>query len=221
MREVGGSIPPGPHFVFTKCRKFGDFLQYVNFFIEIDFNGAEVRTLLGLLGKDQPTDDVHQFHLENIFTSLGDRDSAKTAFFAWLYGSKSSSVRKYAPSLEQFYEKDKILDLYWDGKNVYTPFGKNIQEVDEHHALNYIVQSTTAELTLLQALKIDYLLRNHGKSSFIAAIIHDSIIIDLSRDDAHLLPAVKNLMGSTKFGKFKINIEQGKSLGKMRKVSYG
>jgi hypothetical protein len=41
-----------------------------DYYIELDFNGAEVRTLLGLLGKEQPTGDVHDFHLNEIFTEI-------------------------------------------------------------------------------------------------------------------------------------------------------
>ena len=62
-----------------------------DYFLELDFNGAEVRTLLGLLGKDQPQGDVHNFHLNDIFTKINTRAQAKVAFFAWLYGSKTAA----------------------------------------------------------------------------------------------------------------------------------
>jgi hypothetical protein len=208
--------------ILTLKRDLRSIISPVNdVFVEMDFNGAEVRVLLGMLGTTQPTGDVHDFHRNSIFGTEVLRSEAKQFFFAWLYGSRSTKLQKFSKKLEQFYKKDKILDLYWDGESVHTPYGKVIQGVDEHHALNYIVQSTTAELTLLQALKINHLLENKAKSSFISAIIHDSIIVDLASEDAHLMPAVKKLMSSTKFGDFRINIEQGKSLGKMRKTNYG
>ena len=84
--------------------------------------------------------------------------------------------------------------------------------------MNYIVQSTTAELTLLQAMKIDYLLRTHAKKSKLCCIIHDAIVIDFSSQDEHLLPAIKSLMSSTKFGNFKINISSGNNLGNLREL---
>lgn len=187
-----------------------------DYFLELDFNGAEVRVMMGLLGMDQPTTDVHQFHKDQVFKGKASREEAKTAFFAWLYGSKSEETRVYAKTLEKFYNKDSILDQYWDGKKIYTPYRKEIDNVGEHHALNYIVQSTAAELTLLQAMKIDHLLRTRGSKSKITCIIHDAIVIDFSKEDEHLLGDVKKLMSSTKFGEFGINISSGNNLGSFK-----
>ena len=53
-----------------------------DYYLELDFNGAEVRTLLGLLGKEQPPGDVHDFHLHRVFTETQSREDAKVAFFA-------------------------------------------------------------------------------------------------------------------------------------------
>ena len=61
-----------------------------DYFLELDFNGAEVRTLLGMLGSPQPVNDVHDFHLTNVFNSLVSREQAKTLFFSWLYGSRQN-----------------------------------------------------------------------------------------------------------------------------------
>ena len=130
-----------------------------DYFVELDFNGAEVRVLMGILGMEQPPEDVHQFHKDAVFKGSTTREAVKTAFFAWLYGSKSAASSSEGEALRKFYDKEKILRQCWDGKNVRTPFGKEIGDVDEHHALNYIVQSAAADLTLLQAMKIDYLLR--------------------------------------------------------------
>ena len=35
-------------------------------FIELDFNAAEIRTLLALAGIDQPQDDIHKFNIEQV-----------------------------------------------------------------------------------------------------------------------------------------------------------
>ena len=100
-----------------------------------------------------------------------------------------------------------------------TPLKKHIPDVDEHHALNYIVQSTCAELTLLQALKIDYFLRSRKYRSRIAAIIHDSVIIDFCKDETHIIPEIFKLMSSTMFGTFGVNVSRGPNLGALRKES--
>jgi hypothetical protein len=192
-----------------------------DFFIELDFNGAEVRTLLGLLGKEQPDGDVHNYHLEHVFKTLTTREEAKVAFFAWLYGSSRSTNPEESKRLANFYQKQDLLKEYWSGASVRTCYSKTIQDVDEHHALNYIVQSTAAELTLKQALKIDYLLRTRSSGSEISFLIHDAIIIDMKKDDFYLLESLISLMQSTNFGNFKINIKKGSNLGSLKDLIRG
>jgi DNA polymerase I-like protein with 3'-5' exonuclease and polymerase domains len=212
-----GSFP-----ILTMSKEFRSAVKPQNdYFVELDFNGAEVRTLLGLLGKDQPPGDVHDFHLNEIFTKINTRDQAKVAFFAWLYGSKTAADQQEMTKLAQFYEKDRLLEEYWDGTTVRTPFKKEIPDTSEHHALNYLVQSTAAELTLKQALKIEFLLRNQSFGSHIAFLIHDAIVIDMKKEDDNLLKSMVALMASTNFGKFKVNIKRGKTLGSMKDIQLG
>ena len=191
-----------------------------DYFIEIDFNGAEVRTLLGLLDAPQPPQDVHQFHLDNVFNDITTRSEAKVAFFAWLYGSSKvdpAAKRK----LESFYDKTKLLDPHWDGSTVTTPYGKVIPNTSAHHALNYLVQSTAAELTLKQALKIDHLLTHHSTGSHLAFLIHDAVVLDLKKEDLNLLTTVVKMMSSTNFGEFQVNIKKGTTLGNLRDYKVG
>jgi hypothetical protein len=192
-----------------------------DYFIELDFNGAEVRTLLGLLNKEQPEGDVHDFHLNEIFTKINTREQAKVAFFAWLYGSKTAADRQEMAKLAEFYEKERLLKEYWDGNTVRTPFKKEIGDTSEHHALNYLVQSTAAELTLKQALKVEYLLRKQSQGSNIAFLIHDAIVIDMKKEDENLIKTMVALMGSTNFGKFMVNIKKGETLGSMKGFKFG
>tara|TARA_Y100000592_G_scaffold22853_1_gene35463 strand:+ start:8287 stop:9507 length:1221 start_codon:yes stop_codon:yes gene_type:complete len=192
-----------------------------DYFVELDYNGAEVRTLLGMLGSEQPLNDVHEFHLSNVFGGNVTREQSKILFFSWLYGSKKMSNSAEGVKLENFYDRIKILEKYYTNSTVTTPYGKVIKDVAPRLALNYLVQSTTAELTLKQALKIDYLLRNKGTGSRIAFLIHDAIVLDVKKDDKHLLPLVKKLMASTNFGKFMINTKIGYSLGSMMREKIG
>tara|TARA_R110002060_G_scaffold41873_4_gene53403 strand:+ start:57 stop:866 length:810 start_codon:yes stop_codon:yes gene_type:complete len=209
-----------PILTLNKCFRAA-ILPRNDFFVELDFNGAEVRTLLGLLGRPQPPDDVHTFHLNHIFKSLSDRDAAKVAFFAWLYGAKASASQEEARELGKFYDKESLLRKYWKDEVITTPFKKVIKGVSAHHALNYLVQSTAAELTLKQALKMDYLLRNSSTGSHLAFIIHDSVVLDMKKEDEHLLNSLVSLMQSTNFGIFKINASKGTTLGDMRTLHCG
>ena len=38
-----------------------------NIFVQFDLNGAEIRTLLALTSGDHPKEDVHEFHMKNIY----------------------------------------------------------------------------------------------------------------------------------------------------------
>ncbi len=204
--------------ILTLKKDYRDIVEPVNsVFYEFDFNGAEARVLLGLLGKEQPSQDVHDFHRAKIFGGLLTREQCKTAFFAWLYGARKLNQSQEGKKLREFYDKDSVVKKFWDGSTVKTPLGKIIPDVSEHHALNYIVQSTTAELTLLQAVKINHLLETQGSGSFLSCLIHDSVVVDLKEEDRHLIPKIQRLMGSTKFGNFSINTSAGKSLGRLRK----
>ena len=191
-----------------------------DYFLEIDFNGAEVRTLLGLMGKEQPENDIHEFHLSNIFKTLTTREEAKVAFFAWLYGSTATN-KEEVEELNKFYDKDLLLSKYWTDGTITTPYGKQINNVDAHHALNYLIQSTAADLALKQSLKVDHLLRKRGSGSHLSFLIHDSVVIDMKDSDSVLLPGLVELMSSTNFGRFQINLSKGSSLSNMRKLNYG
>ena len=123
--------------------------------------------------------------------------------------------------LAKYYKKDELLQKYWDGNTVRTPFKKEIRDTSEHHALNYLVQSTAAELTLKQAVKLEYLLRKQSHGSHIAFLIHDAVVIDMKKEDEHLLKSLVTLMSSTNFGNFMVNIKRGKTLGSMKDIQLG
>jgi hypothetical protein len=190
-------------------------------FVELDFNGAEVRVLLGMLGEQQPTQDVHSYHQKEVFMGECSRDQAKTSFFAWLYGSRAMLTSKEGKKLESFYDKRQLLDKHWVNQTITTPFHKVMKDVDEHHALNYLVQSTAADLALKQFLKVHYYLRSKMSASCIAYMIHDSIVLDMRSEDMKYLKEICYLMGSTNFGVFPLNMKQGKTLGNMREFKHG
>ncbi len=190
-------------------------------FVELDFNGAEVRVLLGMLGQRQPTQDVHSYHQEHVFSNGCSRTDAKTSFFAWLYGSRKMAVSDEGKKLETFYNKEDLLDRYWVDRTIVTPYHKVMEDVDKHHALNYLVQSTAADLALKQFLKVDYFLRTKKTSSCVAYMIHDSVILDMKHSDMKYLKEICYLMKSTNFGLFPLNMKYGKTLGNMLEFKNG
>ena len=202
--------------ILTLKKEHRSILKPTNdFFLELDFNGAEIRVLLGLLGLEQPQDDVHQWNIENVFDNELDRPSAKETFFAWLYGSHSPKLAKYVNRLNKNYDKDTLVNNHWDGEYIRTPFARDIKS-DQHHALNYLIQSTAADLALEQAVKIRDLIR--GRKTKIAFIIHDSVVLDFCSEDKELFNELGSLMGDTRFGKFLVSANIGKNFADLKEA---
>ena len=180
-----------------------------DFLLDIDYNAAEVRVFLALSGYNQPIDDIHEWN--RVKFGYDDRKVAKNEFISWLYGKKNEKEKQF----KEIYNSDLIKNKYWDGRVVKNHYGKLI-EADEFHSVNYIVQSTTAGLALRQALKVNELLK--GTQSKIKIVIHDNIVIDMKKEDKHLIQQIVEIYNNTEFGKFKSSVKIGKTLGNMRKI---
>ena len=66
---------------------------------------------------------------------------------------------------------------------------------------------------LEQVYKLRTILQ-HRKSS-IGFVIHDSVVIDMAKEDLKSIALLKNEFENTRFGSFKVNVKAGKSLGEM------
>ena len=115
-------------------------------YVELDFNAAELRCLLALNDQRQPENDVHDWH-SAVFAKLLDqemsREDVKRKIFGWLYGPTNVSLG--IPEIEKCYDKQNAVKKYWNGTEVKNPFGKIIK-ADEFHALNALIQSTTSDV---------------------------------------------------------------------------
>jgi hypothetical protein len=181
-----------------------------NWFIELDFNGAELRTFLALAGKEQPDFDIHDWNVQNVFNNELDRDKAKEEIFSWLYGGD-----KTYDAASTIYDREATRNKYWDGHFVSTPYGRKI-ESDKHHAMSYLIQSTFADIVLRQVIKVHKYLQD--KKSKIAFCVHDNIIIDLAQEERWILNDVVNMFSSTDYGKFMVNIKAGNNYGDMKSI---
>lgn len=178
-------------------------------FLELDYNAAEVRTFLALSGIKQPADDIHDWN-RKVF-NYPDRKSAKDDFISWMYGKKNEREKEF----KKFYNIDELKDKYWDGYKIKNYYGRIIDS-DQFHSINYIVQSTTADMVLRQAIKISNFLEKYN--SRISMIIHDSIVIDLKKEEKGLIKDIINIYTNTDLGNFKTSVKLGKNLGEMRKI---
>jgi DNA polymerase I-like protein with 3'-5' exonuclease and polymerase domains len=107
------------------------------------------------------------------------------------------------------------MDSKYDGEYIESLYGRKIKS-DSFHSLNYLVQSSTAELVLDQIIKINKILQN--KKSFISFIVHDSVVIDLDKEDKNMVQELVDTFSKTKLGNFPVNISMGKDYGNLRKV---
>lgn len=179
-----------------------------DWFLSLDYNGAEVRTVLSLLGHPQPDVDIHAWNIANVFNSIDSdemelsRDDAKVMFFGWLYNPESEVIQS------KIYDRNAIVDKFYTEGEVSTIFGRNIS-VDRRKALSYIVQSTTSDLVIDRAVEINKFLKD--KKSFVSHIVHDEIAIDLSDEERDLVPEIKEMFSNNKLDKFMVNLSAGKN----------
>ena len=198
--------------ILTMDKSYRKILRPNNdWFLEFDYNAAELRVVLGLLGAEQPTDDIHDWNLRNVFGNAGTREEAKKRVFAWLYNPKSQDHL-----LNREYDRNHVVKKYYNGNQVTTFFDRTI-ESDDHHALNYIIQSTAADLFLRQMIKVREYLKT--RKSNIAFCLHDSLVVDLHKDDEYCLNEIKNIFSNTDLGKFKVNTYGGKNFGEMKRMN--
>ena len=183
-----------------------------DYFIELDFNSCDIRSILALQGIPQPSEDIHQWNQENVFKGKFDRKKCKQKIFAWMYNPAAVDL-----DIELVYNKKLILDKYYIDGEVNNGYRKI--KVDDYHALNYLVQSLSSDIFLQNTIKIDKILRN--KKSKIAFMMHDSVIIDASKEDFNnpaLMDKIVQVFKKTDFGNFRVNISTGKNYGSMEQT---
>lgn len=198
--------------ILTIDKVFRKFIKPRNdHFLELDYNAAEVRVFLGLSGGEQPIIDIHEWH-KNVFGSAS-RDVAKIKFFAWLYNGNilASSGSKV---IDSSYNKAEMLEKYWDGDYVNTPYGMKIRS-DEKHALSYIVQSSAWSIFAERVIKLNEYIEKQGLKSKIFGMIHDCVILDYSTEDEKHMTQFSKIFSETNLGHFKISLKMGNNLGEM------
>jgi len=174
-------------------------------FISLDYNGAEIRTLLDLCGQAQPDEDIHEWNARHLFEQEIEREEAKVRFFAWLYDPSSKDIKT------SYYDREKVLKKWYDGKHVITPYGRKIK-VEERKAFNYLIQSTTADRVLEKAVEIDVLLSS--RKSYISHVLHDEIVIDYCDEDRDIIFEIRSVFEDG----YKSSIRGGKDYYNLSKV---
>ena len=203
--NVPGSFP-----ILTMDKDFRKIVKPTNdWFVELDYNGAELRTFLALSDKEQPKNDIHAWNAKYIFKNCS-RDEAKSRIFAWLYNPQSHHM-----DAEKVYNRIMVKQRYWDGEHVTTPYNRTIAAT-EHYALSYVIQSTLSDTLLRQMIKVHKMLENY--KSHIAFCVHDSIVLDMADDEKHLIPEIKEVFAENDLATFEVNVKGGKNFGALHKL---
>ena len=197
--------------ILTVKSRFRSLYKPTNdWFVSFDYNGAEVRTFLALCDHEQPQEDIHEWNMRNLYSNaVTDRDEAKVMFFSAFYNHNDMSLNG------SVYNRDRVINKHYDGSHVYTPFGRSIL-VDERRAFNYIIQSTTSDLTIERACALDDALEN--TESRVAFIIHDEVVLDLKHEDRYMIPELKQIFQNNTMGSFMSNVKVGKNYGSMKEL---
>lgn len=188
----------------------GGLLPSNDYFVELDFNAFELRILLYLLDKQQPDSDMHEWNAKNLYRGLVTREEAKKRVFSWLFNLDSNDYLS-----ERGYQRAQIIDRYWDGERICNPFGRKIDS-DKFHATSYLIQSTAADIVLRQLVKIHKFLKNYD--SKIAFSIHDSVVLDIKKEELGLIKEIKDIFSTFRGVKFKTGVSVGETFGQMRGV---
>ena len=197
--------------ILTMKAKFRELIKPTNdWFVSLDYNGAEVRTFLSLSGHDQPQEDIHSWNMRHLYGgSPVDRDEAKVRFFSTLYNVNDMSLNG------SVYNREGVLSKFYTDGKINTPTGRQI-EVEQRKALSYLIQSTTSDLTLDRAVALDKALEN--TKSKVAFVVHDEVVLDIAEEDKEKIPELKAMFENNKLGNFMANTKAGKSYGKMMEL---
>jgi DNA polymerase I-like protein with 3'-5' exonuclease and polymerase domains len=197
--------------ILTMKSKFRELIKPTNdWFVSLDYNGAEVRTFLSLSGHEQPQEDIHDWNMRNLYGGTPvDRQEAKVKFFATLYNVNDMSLNG------SVYSREGVLSKFYKDGKINTPTGRCI-EVDQRRALSYLIQSTTSDLTLDRAVALDKALE--GSKSKVAFVVHDEVVLDLAEEDKERIIELKEIFENNKLGRFMANTAAGKTFGAMKEL---
>jgi len=184
--------------ILTLQKKFRQYIKPQNdLFLELDYNAFELRVLLAILGKQSENVDLHAKH-QKLFNNCSRKD-AKQKVYSWLF-----DFNKTNSQLEELYERNKVLELMWDGEKIQTLHGNTIKTDKPNTALNNIIQTSASEIFLRQVLKLDKVLS--GMKSFIAFTIHDSVVLDIAEEEKEKIEELIAMFENTPHGTFKSNL---------------
>lgn len=176
-----------------------------DFFVSLDYNGAEIRTAIGLAGKEQPPGDVYET-FAYLFPGKT-RDEVKQEILKMWYNTDESV------HLKEILEKGSFIEKFWNGEKITSLMGREIK-CEKDLVIPYMNQSSTAEIVFERSYELQKFFST--KQTKIAFIIHDEIILDMPLEERELIPEIKEIFSCTPLGKFVVRCKTGSNLGEMK-----
>ena len=182
--------------------------------VGVDLEGIEARIMAHYMQDDAYSQSViagdkklgTDFHSVNMRAfGLTSRDTAKTAFYALIYGAGSDkmaailgcSVREAKKRINDFYDNTpalKALKLKIErvAKQGWLPGldGRRIPVRSAHSAMNTLFQSGGAIVSKQWMVNTDYALRKNGLPANIVMWVHDELQIEVEETQAELVSRI-------------------------------
>lgn len=182
-----------------------DIIPWNDYILSIDYNAAEFRIFLSLLGLEQPTDDAY-LEVQKMF-NLDSRSEAKQKVFEIVYSNHYNNSKITS-----------ILSKYVEGNYLTTPYGSKIYLDEKSKTINYLCQSTCSSLIFEKTLELIKLLESMSSKSRILFDFHDEIVFDLHKDDICNIRKFKEIISNTRFGYFNNRVKIGTNYFNLKEV---
>lgn len=157
--------------------------------LEMDYNAFEIRVLLALCKIKQPQEDLY-----NILHKKQDHLS-RPEFKSNLIASLYSNHPERTP-LQSLISKRFLKERFPIVNNKITNiFGKTM-DCEEYYYFTRLIQSTSAYIFFQQVWQMIAFLVKFGYKSQVAFCIHDSLCIQLHKDELHLIQTIKDILSS-------------------------
>ncbi len=197
--------------------------------------------------------DVHTVTAHEIFGLSKDsnitsdqRREAKVVNFGIVYGLSDYGLaqqlditqEKARAFMAKLFNKYDKIQVYWDwakkfvrengyleslsGRRRYFPSWQELEDKYLKEAVNFPIQCSASDILLYGAIAVDKLLR--GRKSFLTLEVHDSLLINLHKDEFGLIEEIKNAM-TTYFLQYmdfsvplKVDVSIGDNWGNLEKI---
>lgn len=189
----------------------------------LDFSNLEPRIILYEAGQDCPTSDLYQHLNDSLFQSRLQRDDIKFAVIAELYGISKAALQRQTKlsnddvealttKIKTTFKTNELLSRikneYVKCKFVKNRYGRKI-EIDtpkDNIFINSYTQSTGEAVALLGFTKIVNAVKDKNVKISPIFILADALILDVHKQDAHMLKQFKKIKVDGYIQKFPIKI---------------